>query len=177
MLSKVREHVDERRSHLARRRERATEPAVRPKASFSPDELVHGSRNANCDAAHTGGQSSLVARFGYQVNVIPLHGKVEDTKTLGIAPRSAPDGETNRRENVLAPQRSKVRPQRYVHRVPGCVIRTCAVRSRAPYRVRLAPGTDAGATPTHWKREWQLSWPATAPSIHLLARHARWNFS
>jgi hypothetical protein len=102
VLSKIREHVNERVSHLPRRRERATMPAIGPKSPAAPNESVHVESNADGEAANTGGQSFMVARFDDEMHVIPLHGKVEDSEALWRAPSGASQSEANGREHVLA---------------------------------------------------------------------------
>ena len=101
VLSKIREHVDGRAAHLAWRRERTTMPAVRPKTTAACDESIHGARNANGHALYAAGQSSRVARFDNEVHVIPLHGKVDDSKTLWLPPNGGTQGDTHARKNML----------------------------------------------------------------------------
>src|SRR5262245_19416272 len=71
VFSKIREYVDERISHLSRRRELSSMPAVGPKSPAPHDELVDGACDANRDAAYAPRQSSLVARFDDHVQVVP----------------------------------------------------------------------------------------------------------
>src|SRR6185436_20902059 len=47
VLAKIREHVDERRTHLSRRHELSPEPAIGPEPSASSDELVHVTSDAD----------------------------------------------------------------------------------------------------------------------------------
>jgi hypothetical protein len=102
VLSKVREHVNERISHLPWRRERATMPAIGPEPAASSNESVHVEGDADGEAADAGGQRSLVARFDNQVQVIPLSRKVKDAKVQRIAFRGALDSKANGGKHVLA---------------------------------------------------------------------------
>jgi hypothetical protein len=68
MLPKVREHIDERVSHLSRGRERSPVPAIRPKAPAAKNEPIDRARDAVGNAANAGGQGSLVARLDVFVN-------------------------------------------------------------------------------------------------------------
>jgi hypothetical protein len=109
MFSEVREHVDQRVSHLSRRRELPPEPAIGPERTFSPDELVHVTSNPNRDAPDSKRQSTLVARFDDEVNVVVLHGVVENPEALWGAPIGAPQSDAHRRQDVLAAKRAKGR--------------------------------------------------------------------
>jgi hypothetical protein len=84
-------------------------PTVRPKTTASTHELVHVTSDADHGAPHTLGQSSLIARFDDEMDVIPLHGKVKDPEAPFVALASATKGETHRRKHVLAPKRAKPR--------------------------------------------------------------------
>jgi len=104
VLAKIREHVDERASHLARRRQRTTMPAVRPKTTAAQHEGIHGARDPDGDALNAARQSSLVARFDnevHMVHMIPLHGKVQDPETLWLAPSRSSHSDANAGKNML----------------------------------------------------------------------------
>jgi hypothetical protein len=101
VLSKIREHVDERSPHLARRAERTAMPAIRPKPTAAQDERIHRARNANGHALHAARQSPLVTRFDNKVHMVPLHGKVHDSETLWLAPSGASQSDAHARKNIL----------------------------------------------------------------------------
>ena len=82
MLAEIAEDVGESVSHLARRRERSAEPSIGPERALAIQESVDVARDADGDAAEAGGQSSLVARFDDEVEVIALNGEVDDPEAI-----------------------------------------------------------------------------------------------
>jgi hypothetical protein len=102
MLSKVREHIRERIANLPRRPELAPVPPIRPQAPPTPHELVHGAGDANRDTRNPRRQGKLIARFDYQMHVIPLHRKLHDPEALFVALRGALHRQTHARKHVLA---------------------------------------------------------------------------
>ena len=83
VLSKVGEDVWERVADGARRGERAPVPAIGPKLAPSKDEAVDGPRDANGEAAQARAEGTLVERFYQEVDVLGLHGDVDDAKRTG----------------------------------------------------------------------------------------------
>jgi hypothetical protein len=108
VFSKIREHVDEGVSHLPRRREKTTMPAVGPETTMAPQEIVHVAGDADYETAEAGRQSLAVARFGNQVDVVPLNGEMEDPEAQWVAPSGASHCQAERRENMLASKRPKI---------------------------------------------------------------------
>jgi hypothetical protein len=102
VFPEIPEHVDKRIANLPRRGERPPVPPIGPNAPPAPDERIDSESDANGDTPHSFGQSSLVARFDDEVDVIPLYGKVKDPEALWVALGSATQSDTERRENMLA---------------------------------------------------------------------------
>jgi len=85
VLTKIREHVEQRVPHLSRGLELVAVPAIGPERTAATEKAVHVKRNADGNAADSAGQGSLVARFDDEVNVVPLHRKMEDPEALRVA--------------------------------------------------------------------------------------------
>jgi hypothetical protein len=77
-------------------------PAIGPKAPAPPNESVHVESNTDGEAADPGGQGLVVTRFDDEVHVVPLHGKMEDSEALRLAPGGAGEGEANGGKHMLA---------------------------------------------------------------------------
>ena len=101
MLPKIREHVNERVSYRARRRERSSVPPIRPKTPAAKYQRIHRACDANSETPNPRGQRACVARFDNQVEVIGLRGEMDDSKASRPPLRRGRDGETNRRKHVL----------------------------------------------------------------------------
>ena len=134
-----------------------TVPAIGPERAAATEEIVDVAGNSDGNAAHAGGQGSLVARFDDQVDVIPLHGEVEDPKACRVALSRATQGEAERRKNVLTTQRAECRTERHVHGVLGKMRRPGAVRHPSAPGHELSPRTDPFAAPRAPKREGLLA--------------------
>lgn len=86
MLAKVRENVDERVPHSAWGSESTAVEAVGPKRAASTKQIVHVARDADRDAPDAARERALVCGLDYEMNMIALHGVMDDAKVLGIAP-------------------------------------------------------------------------------------------
>ena len=146
MLSKIREHVDERASHFSGRRERTPVPARRPQRATPHEKLVHIARHANRHAAHPTRERAFVLRLHEKVQMVTLHGEVNDAEARRIAPRRATQGEPYGRKNMLTSQRSNPRAQRYENGLRSTLGRARAVGSERT-RARRAAGPSSRATP------------------------------
>jgi hypothetical protein len=160
MLSKIREHVNERVSDLPWRRERATMPAIGPEPPTSPNESVHVKGDADGETTDTGGQGSRVARFYNQVQVVPLSRKVKDAKVQRVAFRGALNCKANGGKHVLTAQRAEGGAERHVNRVAGLVRWAGAMGDRRAASCGLSAGARAFAAPGVRKRELLLHEPA-----------------
>jgi hypothetical protein len=129
-------------------------PAIRPERPTAPYEAIDGEGDANGDAAHAFGQGSFVARFDDQVDVIPLHGEMNDPEAPLVALGSATKGEAQRRKHVLAPERPKLRAERDVNGMPPRVLWSCAMEHHRARPNALTSGVGAAAASP--LREWKI---------------------
>jgi hypothetical protein len=81
------------------------------------------------------------------VDVIPLHGELEDPEAHWVAPRCATQCDTERRKDVLAAKRSKSRTQRHVNGMSRAVLRSRAMRHGPPSWSRPAACPHASPAP------------------------------
>src|SRR5689334_12209198 len=77
---RVREHVDERAAHGARRRQGTTVPPIRDEAAATEEQAIDPPRQTHTEAAHALDQIAVLARFDYEVKMIGLHRVVRDLK-------------------------------------------------------------------------------------------------
>src|SRR5262249_40243888 len=147
VFSEIAEDVDEGVAHRARRREVAAVPAIGPETAAAHDELVHGAGDADCKTLHAGRERALVACFDDEVQMVPLHGEMEDTKARGGTARCGGERDADGGKDVLATKRAKERAQRDVNRVRRRVFRARSVRDVRARRGAFAAGVDAFAAP------------------------------
>src|SRR5689334_10815798 len=166
MLSKIREHVQRRKAHLARRLERAPVPALGPQRTPARKHIVHVASHADGDAAHTARKRTFIARFHDEMDVIALYGEVDDTEAVWRAPGGTHQCEPHDRKQELTAKRSQTSAQRHVHGLALAVHRACTVR-RARTPSGLSPCAHALAAPSVRERETELP----APTASTRARH------
>jgi len=77
VLAKVLQDVDERMTHLARCRERASVIAVHPDSTATSERPIDRLRDADRESLYAAPQ--LAVRFGFhqQMNVVVLHAEVQ----------------------------------------------------------------------------------------------------
>ena len=122
-------------------------PAVGAEAAAARDQLIDGARDADGDALETGGQSALVARFDDEVQVVSLHGKVNDSEGFDTAPRRGRERNGDGGKDEFAPERAKERTHRDVNGMRRAVPRAGAMRNVRARSRALSPGALAAATP------------------------------
>jgi hypothetical protein len=82
--------------------------------------------------------------------MIVLNGKVQNSKTLRIAPRCSGERQAHRWKDMLAPKRRELRAQRYVHRLRSALHGPRVMR-HAPSTHSLSTGTRTSPTPAQRK--------------------------
>ena len=85
VLSPVRQHVNERVPHFARRRKCTRMVAVAPHAATTLKDTVHPSRQADREPARTPRERPLVGCFYEQVDMVGLHREMDETKSRARA--------------------------------------------------------------------------------------------
>src|SRR5689334_18792403 len=104
MLHAVGKHVHERISYLGRASEIAPMVSVTPEAAAPmKDFAVHTPRDTNREAPHPALQSAVARRLDDEMQMIGLHGVMDDPKT--IAPRQPDD----RLDQTVQPLRTQTR--------------------------------------------------------------------
>ena len=101
VLAPVHDDVDDRMAHFSWRPKRASVVSLGPEAPSPIEQCVYPARNANGNAGHAPRKGVLVVRLDEQVDVIALHGKVDEPEPLS---GRASERFTNFRENDLLPQ-------------------------------------------------------------------------
>jgi hypothetical protein len=157
----VGEHVNECATDRTRG---AQGPAVPPggnEASPSEKQAIDPSREAHREAAHSLDQRAAIARFDDEVEVIGLHGVVDNLKSsAGVRRRNRAH---HGREHELRAQRLRAQPHRHVLRNRAPMRGPRAMR-RSPAWQCLAPGTPPPPAPTI--RKLQLELHITSPRHH-----------
>ena len=82
MLSCVEQHVTDRVSRLSRRAQRADVVAAKEYGSTAPKDALYAARNAGRDGLHRSAERVLVARLEDQMEMIALHGEVDDARAV-----------------------------------------------------------------------------------------------
>lgn len=101
MLQPVLKHVNDPEANLARRLER---PSVVPPVenlSLATNRAIDGARYPNLEARRAASEPNLVRSLDHQMNVISLHGEVEDPEA---ATRCLRDAVSNLYEHDLTPK-------------------------------------------------------------------------
>jgi hypothetical protein len=81
-------------SNFARRAEMSCVVTVAPYAPPTPDYPIHRARESNRKSSRAAGERIPVARFDEQVNMIALHGELDEAKSrAGTRGESATDFE------------------------------------------------------------------------------------
>lgn len=164
MLAEIGKDVDERMSYLARRTEDVSVPTIRPERTAPREEIVHVAGHADGDATKAARKRPPVARFDEEVEVVVLHGKMDETKVRRVAPGGAGQCEPHRRKQMLATEGGKTGAQRGVNGLALAMARAGPVRDSAALRA-LAPGTAACPSPVgrEGKRELLRGTPLSCP--------------
>ena len=76
----VHQHVHDRVSHFARRRERASMKSIVPDRAPSPEHAIDGMGKPACQPHEPARKRALVVRLDEQVEVVGLHGEVHHAK-------------------------------------------------------------------------------------------------
>ena len=76
--------------------------AVGPKLSSAREEIVDVTRDANGDATEAARECPAIGGFDDQMDVISLHGVVDDAKALRIATCGTHQGEADGGKDELA---------------------------------------------------------------------------
>ena len=150
VLPKVREHVDEGIPHFARGPQCSPVPPIGPQGPAPRQKVVHVTSDSDGNTANTTRKGTFVRGFDDQVQVIALHGELQDAEALRIAPRSATQSEPHSREHMLAAQRREPRTQRHMHGFGGLLRRPRSMRNIPAFRP-LAPRPRARPAPAERK--------------------------
>jgi hypothetical protein len=161
MLLEIHQHVNDPVPRFAGRSKRARMVPILPDGPSPPRNAVHRKRKSYRGSHDAAREPDLVVGFDEEVNVVGLHGKMDDPKP---ASGGAPDGPSQLDENELLPQARQPMsgPKCDVDRMCFLVLRPWAVRDAS------APGRAfaTGSAPLSAQcRELQL---LLAPTFHLI---------
>jgi hypothetical protein len=100
VLSPILQDVDDGVSNLTRRGERARVVAIVKHAAVSAEGAIHAAGNSDFETRRAPSEPDFLRRFHDEVNVIGLHGKVQNAKS---PPTRVGDVAPNPREKKLTP--------------------------------------------------------------------------
>jgi hypothetical protein len=167
MLHPVAKHVNQRVPRGAWRRQRACVPTISPEPTPSEGQAVDALCNTDLQPPHTSDESSGVVCFHDEVDVVVLHGEVNDPTHRAAPRRGLCNGRSNSGKNVLAAQRPKGRAQRNVHRVTPTMHWSRCMRHLPSPIPQLSSRTGPPAAP-RWREQYlELFWNSPHHSIRL----------
>ena len=146
MFPPVLQHVDQSIPDLARGLERPRMVAVGPDSAPAAEDPVHRLGEPDRETLDAPGESAAVGRLHDEVEVIVLHGELQNTETTS---RSQYEAAAERAEESAPPQRRphSLCTQGHVRRVPAQVRRSRSMRHADLASGWLAAGAGASATP------------------------------
>ena len=146
VLARVREDVDQRVAHHARRPQRTRVVTVAPDGAVATHRTVRGERAADRESAHAARELDGGVRLDDQVQVVGLDGEVHDAERLARC--GAERGlERTIRGRRAEPADAGTRAQRDQRGMTSVVLRPCAMRNRPAARCALPTGTATRTTP------------------------------
>ena len=127
-------------------------PAIRPECPAAREELVDVARDTRFEAMNARSEGTTLCRFADEMDMVGLHGVVDDAEAVRRLASGAGDGDADRREEDLGAERTEGRSERDVNRVAEVVLGATAMRGLR-MRTRFATGAFASATPASglWK--------------------------
>jgi hypothetical protein len=155
VFPEIAEHISERVTRCPRRRQSPSVPTIGPEPARPRDEPIHAPGNAHHQASHPHRKRPLVAGLDEQMEVIRLHGEVDDPKNAMMTSIRGRDGTFQRWKDELRAERSKCGTQRHVHWLSRRMLGSSAVRRRRTWP-RFSPGPLSPPTPSIGKLEFQL---------------------
>src|SRR5688572_22404858 len=113
----------------------------------APELPIDGSRHPNRKSLHAARQSPTIARFRDQVQVVALHGEVDQTEAKTLLPVG--QCALHPSEQPPTPQRRDptTNAQRDMHRMMARMQRPAQVRDASDAPLRSPPSAGARATP------------------------------
>jgi hypothetical protein len=147
VLTRVGEHVAEGPASFPRCLECACVVAVGEHSAASSQATVHGLGYADGEALHAACKRAAIVGFRQQMQVIPLHGEVHETKAEPSA--SAREGSSHRPEHRRSPQGVDAPPygERDVDRMVTGERGPGEVRDAGRRSFGRAAGAGSGAAP------------------------------
>jgi hypothetical protein len=118
MLPEVHQQVDDCVAYGAWGAQRSRMVSIAPDASATTERAIHGAGEPDCEAADARGEGACMGSFRKQVDVVGLHGELDDTK---VGARGRVEGTLHRRKDAGRAQAAERRDgaQRDVHGMRG----------------------------------------------------------
>ncbi|HWP04306.1 MAG TPA: hypothetical protein VNN72_01130, partial [Polyangiaceae bacterium] len=129
--------------------------AVGPKGPAPRQKIVQVAGHADGNAADTARERALVLCLDHEVDVVALHGEMQEPKAVGITPAGTQEREAKRGKDMLTSQVGDACAEGDVNRLARAVRRTRAVR-RIGSLAALAACPRSCAAPREWKRQGEL---------------------
>jgi hypothetical protein len=130
-------------------------PAITPAAPAPEKQPIQPPRQTHLEPSNPADQRPSIPCFDDQMNVVPLHGELNDPKPPRPPLIRIPNRTHNGGIHELRAQGPKHAAQRHMHRFTGPMRRPRPMSHALPPRCRLAPGTRTPPTPVPL-RKYQL---------------------